>query len=298
MTTARRLIALLSVLFLVPILAVTTATGTASAADDGALFRPLPALTPSSLSDASVRPSQFKAYRVDLAGIRAQLAGGRTTLSIPDPAGRLTEFNVVEDSVMEPELQAAHPDIRTYAGATANGTSVRLDVGPLGFHAMVRQPDGVAWYVEPATGKVGESRVLSFAGAAAGERGTFVEQQVKQASQDASALAASDESFSTPGGVVTQRNFRLALVTDPNYASFVAPGLNTHALSDPVVLNAKVALINRVNEPYNDDVAYKFLLVAGTDKLNLLTTAEMSGTERPVWRQRLLRRGHRQLRLR
>ena len=185
MTTARRLIALLSALFLVPLIAVTTATNTASAADDAALFKPMPAFTPSASSDASVRPSQFKAYRVDLAGIRAQLAGGgTTTLTIPDPAGTPTEFNVVEDSVMEPELQAAHPDIRTYAGAAANGTSIRLDVTPFGFHAMVRRPDGVAWYVEPATRNVGESRVLSFPGGAVGAAPEpFVEKQVREAAQ-------------------------------------------------------------------------------------------------------------------
>ena len=71
-------------------------------------------------------------------------------------------------------------------------------------------------------------------------------------------------------------------MTDPTYATFVAPGAGTHAASDPLVLAAKVTLINRVNEVYNDDVAYKFLLVAGTDtKLNLLTTAEMSGPNGP-----------------
>ena len=185
--TARRLIALPSALFLIPLIAVATATNTASAADDAALFKPMPAFTPSATSDASVQPSQFKAYRVDLTGIRAQLAGGGTsTLTIPDPAGTPTEFNVVEDSVMEPELQAAHPDIRTYAGAAANGTSIRLDVRPLGFHAMVRRPDGVVWYVEPATRNVGESRVLSFAGGAAGAAPeTFVEKEVRRATQDA-----------------------------------------------------------------------------------------------------------------
>ena len=57
---------------------------------------------------------------------------------------------MVEDSVMAPELQAAHPDIRTYAGGAAKCTSIRLDVTPFGFHAMVLRP-GVAWYVEPAT---------------------------------------------------------------------------------------------------------------------------------------------------
>ena len=278
--TARRLIALLSVLFLVPLIAVTTQSPSASAAGGG-LFQPLPAFSPSAVNDASVRPSQFKAYRADLAGLRAQLASGRTTLTIPDPAGTATEFSVAEDSVMEPKLQAAHPDIRTYAGAAANGTTIRLDVTPFGFHAMVRRPDGVSWYVEPATANVGEDRVLSFAGAAAGtERETFVEKQVQGAAQEVAPDV--DESFSTPGGVVTQRTFRLAFITDPTYAAFVAPGAATHAASDPLVLAAKVSLINRVNEAYNDDVAYKFLLVTGTDtKLNLLNAAEATGTNGP-----------------
>ena len=172
--------------------------------------------------------------------------------------------------------------------ATSNGTTIRLDVTPFGFHAMVLRPDGVAWYVEPATRNVGESRVLSFPGGAAGAAPEpFVEKQVREAAQQAA--PASDESFSTPGGVVTQRTFNLAFLTDPTYAAFVAPGAVTHATSDPLVLAAKVSLINRVNQVYNDDVAYKFLLVAGTDtKLNLLTAAEMTGTERPLWRQRLL----------
>ncbi len=277
MTTARRLIALLSALFLVPLIAVTTATDTASAADDAALFKPMPAFTPSALSDASVSPSQFKAYRVDLAGLRGQLAGGMTTLSIPDPAGTPTEFSVVEDSVMEPDLQAAHPDIRTYAGTADNGTSIRLDISPLGFHAMVRRPDGVSWYVEPATRAVGENRVLSFAGSAAGDsRSTFVEEELQRAVDH----VAPSTDFSTPGGIVSQRTYRLAFVTDPSYAAFFG-STASHAVSDPLVLAAKVALINRVNEVYNDDVAYKFVLIDGTDELNLLNAAEMSGSNGP-----------------
>ena len=217
---------------------------------------------PSAIERCSVRPSHFSAYRVDLAGLRALLAGGAAKLAIPDPAGTPTEFTVVEDSVMEPELQAAHPDIRTYAGTAANGTTIRLDVTPLGFHAMVRRPDGVAWYVEPATRAVGENRVLSFAGAAAGGSGsTFVEKEVRRTVDH---VAAGHNDFSTPGGIVSQRTYRLALVTDPSYAAYFAPRAS-HAASDPLVLAAKTTLINRVNEVYNDDVAYKFILIAGTD---------------------------------
>ncbi len=280
MTTARRLIALLSVLFLVPLLAVTTQTSSASAADD-ALFSALPGFRPS--GPTAVKPLDYRAYRVDLAGVRAALAGaGSSRLSIPDPAGTPTGFTLAEDSVMAASMQAAHPDIRTYRGAAANGTTVRLDVTPLGFHAMVRRPDGVVWYVEPATRAVGEDRVLSFAGAAAGDPGsTFVEQEVRTTTDKVAADAGASD-FSTPGGIVSQRTYRLALVTDPAYAAYVAPGATTHAVADDLVLAAKTTLVNRVNEAYNDDVAYKFTMIAGTDtKLNLLTTAEMSGPNGP-----------------
>ena len=53
MTTARRLIALLSVLFLVPLMAVTLQSSNASAADDG-LFTPLAGYRPTDAT--AVRP--------------------------------------------------------------------------------------------------------------------------------------------------------------------------------------------------------------------------------------------------
>jgi hypothetical protein len=277
--TRSRLLALLGALLLVPLIAVTTA-GTPASAAGGSLFQPLSGYRSSGSANVSVRPTQFRAYRADLTGLRATLAGGGpTTLSIPDPAGTPTDFSVVEDSVMEPALQAAHPDISTYAGSTADGTTIRLDITPFGFHAMVRRPDGVSWYVEPATRTVGEDRVLSFAGAAAGDAPTLVEQEVERAAHQAAETVGTN--VSTPGGLVTQRIYRLALVTDPTYAAFVAPGAATHAASDPLVLAAKTTLINRINEVYNDDVAYKFDLVAATDKLNLLNAAEMSGEDGP-----------------
>ena len=111
---------------------------------------------------------------------------------------------------------------------------------------------------------------------AGGPRSTFVEKDVRRAADH----VAPSTDVSTPGGIVSQRTYRLALVTDPGYAAFFGPTA-THAASDPLVLAAKAVLINRVNEVYNDDVAYKFVLITGTDKLNLLDAAEMSGTNGP-----------------
>ncbi len=273
MTTPRRLIALLAALFLVPLIAVTTATNTASAADDGALFKPMSGFDVGKGQDVRVRPADYSAYRVDLDGLRAQLgSGSEARITIPDPAGTMTTFTVVEHSVMEPELQAAHPEIRTYSGADADGSSISLDVTPMGFHAFVRRPDGITWLVDPAYNRRGEDRVLSYAGGSTVAKSSFVEKEL-QKTVDSVASVATGSDFSTPGGPVSTRTYRMAFVTDPTYATYFGTGN---------VFAEKSTMMARVNEVYNDDLAIQFLLVAGTDtELNLDTPAKMTGTNGP-----------------
>ena len=51
---------------------------------------------------------------------------------------------------MEPGLAARHPEISTYSGTGIDvpGSTVHLDLGPLGLHASVLGPEG-AWYIDP-----------------------------------------------------------------------------------------------------------------------------------------------------
>ena len=147
-------------------------------------------------------------------------------ITIPDPAGTPTAFAVAEDSVMGPELQAAHPDIRTYSGADRDGSSIRLDVTPFGFHALVRRPDGVSWYVDPATDAVGESRVLSYAGAAMGAAPEpFVEQRggarragCRQGRRPRVHARRAGHPAHLPAGLPHR----------PHYAAYFAPGVTDH----------------------------------------------------------------------
>ncbi len=267
------MIAFLSALFLFPLVAVTTATQTASAADDAALFKPMSGFDVGRGQDVRVRPSDYSAYRVDLAGLRAQLAGGgRAEITIPDPAGTPTTFTVVERSVMEPALQAAHPEIRTYSGADSDGSSITLDVTPMGFHAFVRRPDGITWLVDPAYNRRGEDRVLSYAGGSTIDRQSFVEKELQNTVTSVGSVAAGSD-FSTPGGPVSTRTYRMAFLTDNSYATY---------FGSANVFSEKSTMMARVNEVYNDDLAIQFLLIAGTDtKLNLDTVAKMTGPNGP-----------------
>jgi len=82
-------------------------------------------------------------------------------------------------------------------------------------------------------------------------------------------LSADAENVAVGGNL---RTYRLALVTDPSYASYV--GANN-------VTAAKVTLMNRVTQIYEEETSIRLVLIEGTDALNLDTAAEMTGTNGP-----------------
>ncbi|MET0321440.1 MAG: M12 family metallo-peptidase [Duganella sp.] len=68
------------------------------------------------------------------------------------------------------------------------------------------------------------------------------------------------------------RTYRLALVTDPSYAAYFGP---------ENVTAAKVTLINRVTQVYEDETSIRLVLINNTDALNLNTDAAMTGANGP-----------------
>lgn len=118
----------------------------------------------SSQKTLAVNASAFEPFTLDASRLRQKLSNtvqedlavglgrARNTLeiSIPTPEGTLARFNIVESSILAPELQAKFPDIRTYAGYGVDDPSayIRADFTPLGFHAQVLAT-GSTYYVDP-----------------------------------------------------------------------------------------------------------------------------------------------------
>lgn len=69
------------------------------------------------------------------------------------------------------------------------------------------------------------------------------------------------------------RTYRLALVTDPSYATYFGGAANVTA--------AKVSLINRVTQVYENETSIRLVLINATDALNLNTAAAMTGINGP-----------------
>ncbi|MYM94501.1 hypothetical protein GTP90_11590 [Rugamonas sp. FT81W] len=82
-----------------------------------------------------------------------------------------------------------------------------------------------------------------------------------------------DLAVAAPASGNQLRTYRLALVTDPSYATYFGGSANVTA--------AKVTLINRVTQVYEDETAIRLMLINNTDALNLDTPALMTGANGP-----------------
>ncbi|HEY4097291.1 MAG TPA: M12 family metallo-peptidase [Baekduia sp.] len=237
----------------------------------------------------TVAPADYAAFTLDQGALAAVLAhapaeslrGGSTarraaaapslTISIPAPDGTLQRFAIADSPVMEPGLAAAHPEIRTYAGRGIDDPTadVRLDLTPLGFHASVRSDRG-AWFVDPHFADRSEYVSYDRSALPADPDRAFVEHDD---GHDAPTLAPAPAPHAgeVNGAPVTLRTYRLALITDPTYAAYA--GGDTTA--------AKVVLMNRVDQLYESDFAIRMVLIDDNDKLNLDTTAQMTGADGP-----------------
>lgn len=85
-------------------------------------------------------------------------------------------------------------------------------------------------------------------------------------------VRADDPTTDPPTGDVL-RTYRLALITDPGYATFFGGSANVTA--------AKVTLMNRVDQIYEDDLSIRMVLVANNDLLNLDTWDKAIGPNGP-----------------
>src|SRR5687768_485316 len=92
-------------------------------------------------------PSDFKLFNLNAVAFRQELMAivgpqrvkPSTIISIPNADGNIEQFEVVEASNFEPELQARFPNIRAYSGKgiTDRYATLKLSISPEGIQTMV-----------------------------------------------------------------------------------------------------------------------------------------------------------------
>ncbi len=191
--------------------------------------------------------SVYAAYsRADLVNPRAPLVEGR----LDESALTLSRSLYNQGDSVQVSGSGFKPGASVELAVRAEGDEV-----PLQTLRAIADKSGSISVTLPAGVRSGAFSVSASNGAAAEASFLVVD-------ADVSARAVGDQ----------LRTYRLALVTDPSYANYV--GVNN-------VTAAKVTLINRVTQIYEEETSIRLVLIDATDKLNLNTAADMTGANGP-----------------
>jgi len=238
------------------LLLVVGSTGLAGAADTSGFWTDLP--------NQPAVPG--RTLRLDVPALRSQLRAAPLesaratplTLALPLPGRGFASFDVVESPILAPELQRRFPEIRTYRGQGREdrAATVRLDLTPRGFHAMILSAQGTTMIDPLQEGDPTRYVVRT-------KRGERRREPFRCLTDEHVGPAAPTGGMTEAAGALpigdTLRTFRFALAADAEYTSFVClpepPGV-------PCALAQMTTGVNRLDEIYEREVAVRLVLIA------------------------------------
>ncbi len=181
-------------------------------------------------------------------------------LHLPMPDGSMQRFSIVESPIMAPELAVKYPEIKTYLGKGIDDpyASIRFDLTPLGFHAMVLSPNGNVFIDPYSLGDI-ENYISYFTKDFFNDQKTFECEVISDESRLNELNYLRESMILTPTGPQL-RTYRLALACTGEYTSFFGGTV-------PLAMAAIVTSVNRVNGVYEKEVAVRMVLVANNDTL-------------------------------
>ncbi|MEM0984520.1 MAG: reprolysin-like metallopeptidase [Planctomycetota bacterium] len=232
------------------------------------------------------RPARFRPVRFDLDIVGRSLraapeaaellrqdvnlqARAPIVIDLPHPDAGVVSFEVVEHSIMAPELAARYPEIKTYRAIATDGTGAhaRLSVTPDGFRAQVLDPDGT-WYIDPYDANDPSLHSVYFArDHMNGEPFSCVTDGVvppmahalHDHDHDHGDLHDDSENFNQLSGSAL-RTYRIAISATGEYTA-------ARGGTIPAALSSIVTTLNRVTGVYESELAISFTLIANNDIL-------------------------------
>jgi hypothetical protein len=224
-------------------------------------------------------PNVYSTFRVDKSALNSLLdnaprefsEAARTEeviMTIPMPDGTFSRFRIQNSPIMEPELAAKYPEINSYLGQGIDNpnATVRFDMSPVGFRAMILSTDGTT-LIEPYA-KGDTSNYISFNKKNVEGKSSFQCEVTGNPLLDDKKLDLFN--FELPTKVIngtTLRTYRLAMAATGEYTTYFRQAGDTDEQAKARALAAIVTTMNRVNGVYERDLAVRMVLVANTDLL-------------------------------
>ena len=207
---------------------------------------------------------QNNLYDLNVEGLKASLAqsparsatlkNSSVIISLPNAEGTTERFSVYENSIMDPDLAARYPEIKSYVGiGIDNPTSTAyFSVSPLGFKSMTLNANKPAVFIEPFSQDLTTYSVYrkSDKVAAFTKFECAVIDEVNNQIDPSALRPNADDGF--------LRTFRLAMSCTGEYTVYFG---GTKALALAAINNT----MTRVNGVFEKDFGVRMVLIANTD---------------------------------
>jgi chitodextrinase len=211
---------------------------------------------------------------------RETKTSSNTIISLPNGDGKLENFRVYENSVMDPGLAAKYPEIKSYVAVGIDNPSARayFSNSPLGFKSMTLYDGEAAVFIEPISAdlktytaykKSDKKTVDSFECSATNQ--ALNGNQKSKTNTTVARYAADDGKL---------RTLRLALASTAEYTAYFGG-------SKSLTLASMNNTMTRINGVFERDFGIKLVLVANNDALiytNPLTDPYSDFSNKANWK--------------
>ncbi len=220
-------------------------------------------------------PKDFKLFDLNEETMRQTLfavAANRLSnkailISLPNVNGTLEDFEVIEASNFEPELQAKFPEIRAYSGKgiTDRYATLKLSISPHGIQTMVFRTDKPSEFIE-AYSEDHKAYAVFESQRKKGELAWSCTTEEQNLNRNVTIQTSNFANRSNTGEVKTMR---LAQSCNGEYANYFGANTINQATTGPgLVLAAYNATLTRCNGVYERELGLHLNLVASS--LNLI----------------------------
>ncbi|MEO6730722.1 MAG: reprolysin-like metallopeptidase [Ferruginibacter sp.] len=215
-------------------------------------------------------PKAYKLFSLNANPLRQELfsiAGNNrmkasTIISLPNADGNFEEFEVVEASNFEPDLQAQFPDIRAYSGKgiTDKHATLKLSISPQGIQSMVFRTESDNEFIEPYS----QDHTIYSVYKSHREKGNLpwsCSTDDKQMAAEIKSQVSGPIAEATGSSTGLLKTMRLAQSCNGEYANFFGA---TSSAQVGLVLAAFNATLSRCNGCYEKDLALHLNLISNT----------------------------------
>src|SRR5688500_9964676 len=231
-----------------------------------------------------LRPQQYHLFKLQEASMKTNLRNAPSEknisasassfiITVPTGNGKFERFSVVDAPVMDEVLGAKYPGIRSFAGRGIDDptSTIRFDISPLGFHAIILSFTRPTIYIDPIDQADGIYMVVS--------RNEI--QNYAKSFQCLTSAAGVKESTDNTGGIALRnaddgrlRIYRLALCATGEYSQFWLNGTEANdAERKAKVLAAQNNAMTMANAIFEKDFGLRLILVANNDAVIYLNAA-------------------------